>query len=141
MAYSIPPAICRSKPCKIVKNYFFNTQLLHAHLQYVCSIPAKYFTKYALSPISQYVQLSKIGIGMKRICSKTQDYEKHRQELKTKLRKRGYSGKFIETQLQKVDRLNRQDLLVYPPFTLCSRRPRRPRFRPPWTKRGDRETT
>ena len=27
------------------------------------------------------------------------------------------------------------------PFTLCSRRPRRPRFRPPWTKRGDRETT
>ena len=28
-----------------------------------------------------------------------------------------------------------------PPFTLCSRRPRRPRFRPPWTKRGDRETT
>ena len=29
----------------------------------------------------------------------------------------------------------------YPPFTLCSRQPRRPRFRPPWTKRGDRETT
>ena len=46
---------------------------LHAHLQYVCNIPTKYqmnilkalggvdFTKYALSPISQYVQWSKIG--------------------------------------------------------------------------------
>ena len=47
--------------------------LSHAHLQYVCNIPPKYqmnilkalggvdFTKYALSPISQYVQWSKIG--------------------------------------------------------------------------------
>ena len=54
-----------------------------------------------------------LGIRMKRICSKTEDYEKHRQELKTQLRKRGYSGKFIEAQLQRVDRLNRQDFLVY----------------------------
>ena len=72
-AYSIPPAMCRSKPCKFVKNYFFSIKLLHAHLQYVCNIPAKYqmnilkalgivdFTKYALLPISQYVQWSKIG--------------------------------------------------------------------------------
>ena len=47
--------------------------VLHAHLQYVSKIPAKYqmnilkalggvdFTKYALLPISQYVQWSKIG--------------------------------------------------------------------------------
>ena len=52
---------------------FFGIKLLHAHLQYVCNIPAKYqmnilkalggddFTKYALSPISQYVQWSKTG--------------------------------------------------------------------------------
>ena len=33
-----------------------------------------------------------LGIRMKRICSKTEDNEKHRQELKTQLRKRGYSG-------------------------------------------------
>ena len=26
-------------------------------------------------------------------------------------------------------------------FTLCPRRPRQSRFRPPWTKRGDRNTT
>ena len=51
----------------------FGIKLLHAHLQYVCNIPAKYqtnilkalggvdFTKYALLPISQYVQWSKIG--------------------------------------------------------------------------------
>ena len=48
-------------------------KLLHAHLQYVCNIPAKYqmnilkalggvdFTKCALLPISQYVQWSEIG--------------------------------------------------------------------------------
>ena len=51
----------------------FYIKLLHAHLQYVCNIPAKYqmnilkalggvdFTKYALLPIGQYVQWSKIG--------------------------------------------------------------------------------
>ena len=64
-AYSIPPAMCRSKPCKFVKKYFFSIKLLHAHLQYVCNIPAKYqmnilkalggvdFTKYVLLPISK----------------------------------------------------------------------------------------
>ena len=41
-AYSIPLAMCRSKPCKFVKNYFFSIKLLHAHLQYVCNTPAKY---------------------------------------------------------------------------------------------------
>ena len=46
---------------------------MRAHLQYVCNIPAKYqmnilkalggvdFTKYALLPISKYVQCLKIG--------------------------------------------------------------------------------
>ena len=38
-AYSIPPAMCRSKPCKFVKNCIFSIKLLHAHLQYVCNIP------------------------------------------------------------------------------------------------------
>ena len=49
-------------------------KLLHAHVQYVCNIPAKYqknilkalgevdFTKYALLPDSQYVQWSEIAI-------------------------------------------------------------------------------
>ena len=55
------------------KIIFWDIKLLHAHLQYVCSIPAKYqlnilkalggvdFTKYALLPISQYVQWSKLA--------------------------------------------------------------------------------
>ena len=30
---------------------------------------------------------------------------------------------------------------INPMFTLCPRRPRQSRFRPPWTKRGDRNTT
>ena len=50
-----------SKCCKFVKNYFFSIKILHAHLQYVCKIPAKYkkdslkslgevdFTNYAIS--------------------------------------------------------------------------------------------
>ena len=41
-AYSIPPARCRSKSCKFVKNYFFSIKLLHVHLQYVCNIPIMY---------------------------------------------------------------------------------------------------
>ena len=56
-----------------INKYFFSIKLLHAHLQYVCNIPAQYqmnilkalggvdFTKYALLPISKYVQWSKIG--------------------------------------------------------------------------------
>ena len=55
------------------KNIFWGIKLLHAHLQYVCNIHAQYqmnilkalggvdFTKYALLPICQYVQWSKIG--------------------------------------------------------------------------------
>ena len=55
------------------KIFFFGIKLLHAYLQYVCNIHVKYqmnilkalggvdFTKYALLPISQYVQWSKIG--------------------------------------------------------------------------------
>ena len=55
------------------KIIFLDFKLLNAHLQYVCSIPAKYqmnilkalggvdFTKYALLPISQYVKWSEIG--------------------------------------------------------------------------------
>ena len=54
-------------------NNFLDIKLLHAHLQYVCNIPAKYqmnilkalggvdFTMYELSPISQYVQWTEIG--------------------------------------------------------------------------------
>ena len=55
------------------KIIFLDFKLLHAHLQYVCNIPTKYqmnilkgqggvdFTKYALLPISQYVQWPEIG--------------------------------------------------------------------------------
>ena len=54
------------------KYFFFCKLILHAYLQYVCNIPAKYlmnilkalvgvdFTKYALSPISQYAQWTEL---------------------------------------------------------------------------------
>ena len=145
--------MCRSKPCKFVKKYFFSIKLLHAHLQYVCNIttidafkgytessrrssfhktstinhyskcaldenwlsskcckfvknnflgikflhahlPAKnqmnilkalgevYFTKYALLPISQYVQWSKIGqvkndVNLSKILFSTKNFFMH----------------------------------------------------------------
>ena len=48
---------------------------------------------------------------IRRICEKEKDYVRHRQELKLQLRRRGYSGKLIEAQLQKVDKLDRNELL------------------------------
>ena len=52
-----------------------------------------------------------LGLRIRRICEKEKDYERHRQELKLQLRRRGYSGKLIEAQLQKVDKLDRNELL------------------------------
>ena len=50
------------------------------------------------------------GFRIRRICEKEEDYTKHRAALKTQLRKHGYSGAFIENQLQKVDTLDRSKL-------------------------------
>ena len=52
-----------------------------------------------------------LGLRLRRICEKDNDYYKHRTDLKKQLRKRGYSGKLIEQQLQKVDKLEREKLL------------------------------
>jgi len=52
-----------------------------------------------------------LGLRIKRICDREEDYQKHRGELKQQLRKRGYSSKEIERQLRKVDILDREALL------------------------------
>ena len=52
-----------------------------------------------------------LGLRIRRICEKESDYLQHRQELKLQLRRRGYSGKLIEMQLRKVDKLDRDELL------------------------------
>ena len=54
-----------------------------------------------------------LGIRIRRICSRESDYIKRSKELKSHLRKRGYSSRFIEGQLQKVDKIDRSDLLTY----------------------------
>ena len=54
-----------------------------------------------------------LGIRLRRICSRESDYLKQRGELKSYLRKRGYSSTFIESQLVKVDKMDRSNLLVY----------------------------
>ena len=52
-----------------------------------------------------------LGLRIRKICEKDENYNRHRRNLKVLLRKRGYSGKLIETQLQKVDRLEGSELL------------------------------
>ena len=52
-----------------------------------------------------------LALRLRRICENEDDYQKHRQELKLQLRKRGYNGKFIENQLKRADNLNRKELL------------------------------
>ncbi|MGH0131312.1 UNVERIFIED_CONTAM: hypothetical protein FKN15_045536 [Acipenser sinensis] len=54
-----------------------------------------------------------LGIRIRRICSKESDYVKQRNVLKTNLKKRGYKERIIETELRKVDKLKRDDLLDY----------------------------
>ena len=44
-----------------------------------------------------------IGFRIRKICEKDEDYIRHRRNLKVLLRKRSYSGKSIESQLQKID--------------------------------------
>ena len=52
-----------------------------------------------------------LGLRIKRICESEADYKKHRSDLKLHLRKRGYSGREIERQLQKVGKMDREELL------------------------------
>ena len=54
-----------------------------------------------------------LGVLAKRICSSDKDYKTRRNEIKTHLQNRGYRSSLIEEQLQKVDELNREDLLQY----------------------------
>ena len=54
-----------------------------------------------------------LGIRLKRICSEETDYENRKTDLKGHLLKRGYNSKLIDNQLEKVDKLNREDLLQY----------------------------
>ena len=52
-----------------------------------------------------------LGIRIKRICSNAENYTKQRFILKKQLIERGYSGRCIENQLQRVDNLDREELL------------------------------
>ena len=54
-----------------------------------------------------------LSVRVKRICSSDKDYKSRRKEIKTHLQNRGYRSSLIEEQLQKVDELNREDLLQY----------------------------
>ena len=52
-----------------------------------------------------------LGLRIRGICEKDDDYYRHRKELTGQLRKRGYAGRFVESQLQRVDSQKRETLL------------------------------
>lgn len=52
-----------------------------------------------------------LGLRMKRICTREEDFRKHRNDLKARLIDRKYPVSLIEQALQKVDKLNRDQLL------------------------------
>ena len=54
-----------------------------------------------------------LGLRIRIICEPEDDYKKHRGALQTQLRSCGYSGAFIENPLQKVNMLERSELLSH----------------------------
>ena len=48
-----------------------------------------------------------LGLRIKRICSKDNDFQKHRENLKTRLLERHYPASVVDTELKKVDQMNR----------------------------------
>jgi hypothetical protein len=53
-----------------------------------------------------------LGLRIRRICKRDVDYTRRRRDLKTQLRKRGYAGRQIESQLRRVDAADRNSLLT-----------------------------
>ena len=53
-----------------------------------------------------------LGMRLKRICSDEKDYRYHRGRLANRLRERGYPMREVNMELEKVDRIEREKLLV-----------------------------
>ena len=51
------------------------------------------------------------ALRIKRICSKTTDFEYHLRELKEKLVNQGYNQKSIDSQFSKVNKIDKNELL------------------------------
>ena len=51
------------------------------------------------------------ALRVKRICSKTTDFEHHLQELKERLVNQGYNKKYIDQQFSKVKKIGKNELL------------------------------
>jgi len=86
---------------KVITSLYTKPSDKHMYLNYKSSHPRK--TKEAI-PYSQAIRL-------KRICSKDTDYQVHKKKLKHYLRRRGYSGKIIDRQFDRADKLDRDTLL------------------------------
>ena len=51
------------------------------------------------------------ALRIKRICTTKKDFDHHSRELKERFLKQGYDLKLVDEQLEKVDKLVREDLL------------------------------
>jgi uncharacterized protein Smg (DUF494 family) len=54
-----------------------------------------------------------LGVRIKRICSEESAYKIQKNEMKKNLCKRGYTKSSIDSELKKVDKLDRNNLLQY----------------------------
>ena len=54
-----------------------------------------------------------LGIRARCICSDNETYKTQRNEIKRHLQNRGYKEKNVEEQLQRIDKMDRGDLLRY----------------------------
>jgi len=54
-----------------------------------------------------------LGVRAKRICADDASYRQHRGSIKSQLKQRGYDECFVEGELKKVDRKQRDELLQY----------------------------
>ena len=57
-----------------------------------------------------------LGLRVKRICTKQEDYKLHRDKLKARLVERRYPAPLVEKELQKVDNVSRDQLLSSNPL-------------------------
>ena len=59
------------------------------------------------------------ALRLQRICSKPTDYERHVEELKGYLVKRGYDGQLVQQQIDKATNITREELLTSQPKKLA----------------------
>ncbi len=67
-------------------------------------------TSYHPNPTKHSIPYN-LGLRLKILCIRQNDYTRHRTDLKVQLEGRGYNSRFVESQLKKVDKIPRDNAL------------------------------